>query len=90
MKVRFTDSAVYDLKRLKRFIERNNPAKAKTVRQTVLKIINQLLEHPQSGRDVEALPGVDEVYRNKYIVRYCVENNELIVLRIWHELEDRE
>ena len=41
------------------------------------------------GVNVGDLPGVQELISGDYVVRYTVLDSDIIILRIWHEKEDR-
>ena len=79
MKLVYTDHAIADLQRLKEFIAIHNPSAAAI-----------LAESPHIGSPVKMAPVPDSVRDmvfSKYVVRYSVHTNVIVVLRVWHELE---
>lgn len=89
MKLIFTLSAQKDLSRLREFIAEKNPEAAKCISQELKKSIKQVTEHPDMDVDVEGLPGVQDLVRGDYVVRYTVLESTAYVLLIWYGKEDR-
>jgi len=56
----------------------------------LIESIDRLRDQPELGHGVESLPGVREWVARNYVIHYLVlEDNNLIVLQIWHGREDR-
>lgn len=92
MNVRYSREAVYDLRRLRGFIEDKNPRAAEKVASVILKGIAQLKEFPLLGTRVERAPdpeAVRDLVIGKYLARYLVHETEIYILCIWHHREDR-
>ncbi len=89
MKLQFTHSAQRDLIRLREFVASKNPQAAKRVSQRLKQSILRLTDQPETGINVEELPGVRDLISGNYLVRYAVLENEIYILRIWHGKEDR-
>lgn len=89
MKLIFTFSAQKDLARLREFIAQKNPDAAQRISKKLKESIKPITEHPEMGVDVEGLPGVQDLVRSDYVVRYTVLKEAAYVLRVWHEKEDR-
>ena len=90
MDLQFTEQALDDLVRLREFIAEKNPAAAKRVSEQLIESIDRLRDQPELGHGVESLPGVREWVARNYVIHYLVlEDNNLIVLQIWHGREDR-
>ena len=82
-----------DLKRLSDFIASQSVPAAKKAVQEILRGVKQLEDFPELGRPWEQ----DHQFRELvipfgargYIVRYIVEANKVVIIRVWHGLEDR-
>ncbi len=87
MKLKFTPRAVHDLKRLRAFIARHNPAAANRTSQKLKESILLLLENPELGTESNEIPNVRDYFPRSYFVRYTVQNDTVIILRVWHGKE---
>jgi len=89
MKLQFTAKALEDLERLHEFVAEKNPAAAERIRNQLLDTFQTLLEQPLGGKPVKSLP-VRQWVAGDYVIRYLIENEQnLIIVRIWHGREDR-
>ena len=90
MELKFSPRATHDLKRLRSFIAKNNPAAAKRISQNLKESILLLLDNPELGIESDELLGVRDYFLRSYFVRYTVQNDSVIILRVWHgkELHD--
>ncbi|ARV58676.1 plasmid stabilization system protein [Nostocales cyanobacterium HT-58-2] len=84
MKLKFSESAVRDLVRLREFIAKNSPQAAERVSLRLRQAIGKLVLHPDIGRPVPELENVRELIAGDYVVRYLREEDTLFVLRVWH------
>lgn len=92
MNVSYSPEAIDDLHRLRNFIEAENPYAAQKVAARILKGINQLKTFPLLGTAVSRAPdpeSVRDLVIGSYLARYLVREEEIYVLRIWHQKEDR-
>ena len=89
MKLTYTVRAGRDLTRLRDFIRKKNPQAAQKASRQLKKNIQTLLDQPQMGTVVEDLESFYELVSRDYIVRYRVLPDEVVILNIWHEKEDR-
>jgi len=89
MKLRYTPTAARDLLRLRRFTAKNNPLAAQKASQQLRKNIQHLLGHPELGSGRSELGDVRELIAREYIIRYKMAEQEIVILNIWHEKEDR-
>lgn len=91
MKLVYTDEAISDLKRLRQFIAVHNPTVASRIAAELISKIELLPIFPKLGTPV-ALAPVPDVIRDMifghYIVRYSLHSSTIIILRIWHGLEN--
>jgi len=92
MNTRYSLEAVEDLRRLREFIEENNPAAAQRAAAAILKGLSQLKSFPLLGTKVSRAPNpesVRDLVIGDYLARYLVHEKEIYVLRIWHQKENR-
>lgn len=91
MKLVYTIDAIEDLKRLREFIAVHNPSAASKIAAELIAKKELLPEFPRMGAPVQMAP-VPDVIRDmvfgKYVVRYSVHSSAVIVLRVWHQLEN--
>ena len=91
MNLVYTDEAIGGLKRLREFIAVHNPSAAGNIAAELIAKIELLPELPRMGSQVKLAPVPDSIRDmvfGKYVVRYSVHANTIIILRVWHELED--
>jgi toxin ParE1/3/4 len=82
-----------DLRRLHAFIEPHSPDAAKRAIDTLIEATDILSEFPERGRPW----GLDMNFRELpvqfgargYVIRYRYVDDEVIIVRVWHALEDR-
>jgi len=88
MKAKYTllwaQLALQDLKEIKKYIARDNPAAAKKEAQKIKSKVLRLETFPHSGRALTTIPGVREVIADQYHVFYEVQGNKVIILRVLH------
>jgi plasmid stabilization system protein ParE len=97
MTLEFSEAAVDDLKRLRRFIAEHNPEAAQRIARRLVSAIQKLTHTPQIGWYIPELPGeIREFVFGQYVVRYAVVPNQeestgvnIYILRVWHGKEDR-
>ena len=95
MKLAFSREARGDLVRLRAFIAGHDPAAAQRVARRLIQGIERLIRHPRLGKRVAIAPGQEapEEIRDwlvaHYVVRYLIANGRIIVLRVWHDKEQR-
>ena len=89
MQIQFTRSALDDLDRLRTFIAEKNPTAATRIAHQLVAGIRKLASQPEMGRLVKGVDNVRDWVTGDYIARYQVRENILIILRVWHEKEDR-
>ncbi|MDV5862107.1 type II toxin-antitoxin system RelE/ParE family toxin [Pseudomonas mendocina] len=92
MRLAYSENAVADLVRLRKFIAENDPLAAARVAAELLSRIENLGLYPEMGRAVELAPSpkaIRDAVFGKYIVRYSAHTETIVILRIWHHNEDR-
>lgn len=89
MKPSFSELAVDDLARLRTFLAESQ-GDPRRVSKQLIGSIRKLLFAPQIGQLIPELPGeIREMVFGRYIVRYAVINDHVVVLRVWHGKEYR-
>jgi plasmid stabilization system protein ParE len=92
MRLEYTDKAVGDLVRLRRFIEEHDPQAATRIAARLVQGIALLRDQPQLGHLVALAPdpeSIRDLVLRDYVVRYAITNSCILILRIWHHREYR-
>ena len=92
MRISYTPESIDDLKKLREFIEVENPLAAQHVATSILKGISQLKTFPYLGVEVQQAPSpemVRDLIIGNYIARYLVHSKKIDILRVWHHKENR-
>jgi toxin ParE1/3/4 len=91
--IKWLPEAQDDLKRLHAFIESHSPAAAKRAIDTLIAAIDKLIELPEMGRPWDLDMNFRELPvrfgARGYVVRYRLVDDDVIIVRVWHGLEDR-
>ena len=90
MKIDYSPESIRDLIRLREFIEVNNPVAAKRIASELLAGIGKLKIFPRMGLPVTRAPDpkvIRDLFIGRYMVRYHVSSENIIVLRVWHGKE---
>ncbi len=92
MKLRFSRSAVDDLKRLRQFIAEKNPPAAQRMAEYLVRKINNLCHQPNMGVLVgdKLNPRLRDLIIRDYKIRYLADDRDVLILKIWHQKEDDE
>ena len=95
MRLAYAREARDDLVRLRAFIAEHDPRAAERTARRLLQGIERLMRHPRLGKQVRIAPQelAPEEIRDwlvaAYVVRYLVLSDQVVVLRVWHQREDR-
>jgi plasmid stabilization system protein ParE len=92
LKLVWSPAARRDLIRLREFIEPDNPAAARRAAAILSKAANLLQEQPGIGRRIEGREDRElsvPFGQRGYLLRYRLHEDTIVILRIWHGLEDR-
>lgn len=88
----WTLSARDDVIRLREFIKPYNPEAARKAAENLKKAASLLIENPHIGKPLEHREDrelIVPIGRRGYVIRYRVVGDEIIILRIWHGLEEK-
>ena len=91
--LRWLPDALDDLKRLHAFIEPHSPQAASRAVTALIEAADSLADFPEKGRpwnldmDYRELPVRFGV--RGYVIRYRYYDDQVIIVRVWHALEDR-
>ena len=81
-----------DLIRLREFIELHNPDAARRAAEALKKAASLLLEHPAIGVRLEDREDRELFIphgQRGYIMRYRLHVETIVIVRVWHGLDDR-
>ena len=91
--IEWLPAAKADLQRLYDFISPHNEDAAARAVQAIVGGVDQLADFPEAGRlwepDVDFRELVVPFGARAYIVRYRIFDSRVIIVRVWHGLEDR-
>jgi plasmid stabilization system protein ParE len=94
MRLEWSAAALADLDRFAAFLHEHQPTLAAIVAQEILTKARVLEEQPHLGYPIgghgQYRQIVLEVLRAKYIFRYRVADDRLVILRVWHGREQRD
>jgi len=90
--LQFSESSLSDLKRLREFIAKDNPKAAQRISLRIRQAIKKLVDFPAMGHPLIDLEEVRELIAGNYVIRYLhlIEEDKVVILRIWHGKEYRE
>ena len=81
-----------DLIRLRQFIEPNNPSAAQNAAQTIKKAALLIQQPVGIGKRLEGRQDRELFvpFGNRgYVIRYRLEKDMIVILKVWHGLEER-
>ncbi len=90
--LRWTPEAVRDLVQLREFLGKKNAVAAERAAVRIRQAAAALREQPELGRIVEGEAFRDLVapFGGAYVLRYRIDEDAVVVARVWHGREDRE
>ena len=91
--LRWLPEALQDLKGLLEFIEPHSTQAAARAIESLLASAEGLLEFPEMGRPWGGEPDFRELPvkfgARGYVIRYRLLDDEILIVRVWHALEQR-
>jgi plasmid stabilization system protein ParE len=93
--VRWTPTALRGLARVREFLGREDGSVAQLAVHRIRRATEMLRRHPELGRPCEddEFPNLREVVapfgRGAYVLRYRIDDDAVVVLRVWHSREER-
>ncbi len=89
MRLEVTEDALNDLKAITRYISRDDPVAAQSVRDELWKTFRLLAEQPRIGRQrAEFTKDLRSFSQRPYLIFYRIKADEVQVLRILHAARD--
>lgn len=91
-KLKWSAAALEDVKRLRQFIELHNPQAARRAAESLKQAADLLLTHPGIGKRLEGRQDRELFVpfgQRGYILRYRLDGEVIVILKIWHSLEKR-
>lgn len=93
MKLRWLPETWDDIERLFRFLEDKNPAAAKRVIDLIIQGADNLLDTPELGAPMNDNSRRRELYlpfgAGAYVLRYRLDGENIVIIRVWHSREHR-
>ena len=93
MTLEWSEAALADLDRFAAFLHDRHPDLAKIVAAEIRAKTRFLSEHPLIGRPIEGHPEFRElildVLNARYVFRYGIDGERLVMLRVFHDRERR-
>lgn len=85
MRVRYTENALVELRRIVEYIAHDNPPAADAVVQRVEQVASRLAQFPGMGHscDVSGVL-VAPLVRFPYSIYYTIDQNDLVILHVHH------
>jgi addiction module RelE/StbE family toxin len=85
MKIRWSPTAVSDLKSIREYIASDNPTAARKVAARIKQAANRLMNFPMSGR-AGRVPGTRELVipGTSYIAAYSVQSDKIEIAAVLH------
>ena len=80
----WTSSALADLEGIRRYIGNFNPYAARDMADRIIEAGNSLANFPYRGRSVPGTQLRESTIARPYIIRYRVEPNRVVILRVRH------
>jgi len=90
--LKWSETALADLQRLRQFIEPHNPEAARRAAEVLKKGATILIDHPGLGRRLDGRHDREIAIpfgKRGYVMRYRLDDDDIVILKIWHTLEDR-
>ena len=93
MRIEWSHAALADLDRFAEFLNERHPSLAAKVAQELIAKSETLLDHPYLGRPIDDRAGfrqvVMQVLNAACVFQYRVEDDRIVMTRIYHGREDR-
>lgn len=92
MRLVYSKEAVEGLVRLRDFIAEKDPTAAARIAAELIARVENLCSFPHLGQGVARAPQPDvvrDMVFGNFVVRYSVHSDALVVLRLWHQREER-
>lgn len=93
MKVEWSVDALADLDRFAAFLHQHYPQLARSIAIELIDKINVLCMRPFLGRPLAGRPGyrqiIFQVLNAAYVVQYRIDEERLVILRVFHGREAR-
>lgn len=94
MRLRWLPEAWQDIQRLFEFLVDKDPVAAKRAMDLIASGADRLLDMPEVGRPTDDDSQRRELFlpfgAGSYVLRYRLDGNAVVVIRVWHSRESRE
>ena len=89
--VKYSPESIEDLQRVVEFVEVKNAYAARRLANDLQEGMSRLKQFPQIGLPVSKAPDPEKIrdlYVGDYTVRYLIAENDIYILRVWHNKEN--
>lgn len=88
MRIEWLESAIFDLLRLKDFIQPHNIEAAQRAVRLIKNAVAPLASNPRMGKPVEDLPDYHDIFlpfgASGYVIRYRILNDTIFIVTVKH------
>ncbi len=86
------EDSLNDLKRINIFLSKKNPDAASRALSSIALTTRNLEDFPELGKPYEGDMNYREIFvpfgAKGYVIHYRLEKDEVVIVRVWHTLED--
>jgi plasmid stabilization system protein ParE len=90
--LKWSPAALQDVVRLREFIEPHNADAARRAAESLKKAAKLITTHPGIGKRLEGRDDRELIVpfgQRGYVMRYRLDGDDIVILRVWHSLEER-
>jgi len=91
MRLEWLDAAIYDLQRLRDFIQPHNIEAAQKAVRLIRSAVTSITSNPRIGKPVEDLPGYHDIFipfgSSGYVLRYRIRDDIILIIAVKHYRE---
>ena len=86
--------AISDLEECREFLKSKNPKAAKNAIKRIIEVTKLLLEQPYLGHPIEGMPEFQKISipfgKYGYVLKYRVDGQKIVILRVWHGRQEKD
>jgi addiction module RelE/StbE family toxin len=85
--IRWSRRALRDLETIRAYIANDSPRAAERVAAELGMLADSLSEMPNRGRRLDTAADVRELISGKYVLRYCITEQIVLIVRLKHSAQ---